>query len=189
MRVRIFIVLTIILVFTGCSNDDHSSYEIGGHEWNLEIPKNFVHHIDQLDTIPFNSLCGSREEGQMIQLFEVQENDTVWVDPIPNAITAFICDTSMFNSVSLSDCIDELLEMYAYHLGIQSIPFDYKSEEIKLGEFKLTKFDHTIKNHGKYGDVHYIGLINSEILHVQFSYNSLEGRKRLAKIIESSTID
>lgn len=188
MKVISIIVLFVGLLVAGCSNNDHDYFEIGGHEWQLDIPINFVHHIKQMDTIPFNSLCGSREEGQMIQLFEIQENDTTWVDPVPNAITAFKCDTSMFNSVSLSNCIDELLEMYAYHLGIQSIPFDYSNEEIKLGEFKMTKFDHTIKDQGKYGDVHYIGLINSEILHIQFSYNSLQGRNRLAKIIESSTI-
>lgn len=189
MKKYTYLFIAIALIIQGCSSDENPPFEIGGHHWHFEIPKNFVHHIDQMDTIPFNSLCGSREEGRMIQLFEIQENDTLWVDPVPNAITAFVCDTSMFASVSLGDCIDELLEMYAYHLGIQSIPFDYKAEEIKLGTFKMTKFDHMIKDRGNYGDVHYIGLINSEILHIQFSYNSVEGRKRLAKIVESSRID
>lgn len=185
----IFIALAILNLLIGCSSDEKNHYEIGGHYWHLEIPENFVHHIHEMDTIPFNSLCGSREAGQMIQLLEIQENDTAWIDPVPNALTAFKCDTSIFNSVTLEDCISELLEMYAYHLGIQSIPFDYKNELVKLGNFELTKFDHTLKDQGNYGDVHYIGLINSEILHIQFSYNSIEGRERMAKFIESSWID
>lgn len=187
----ILLLATVTVLLNSCNNEAGADgYDLGEYTWQIALPKNYVHHANDTDTSDMISICGPAVPGEMIQLFEVQEGDTAWVDPIPNVFTAFHSPAGFLKGSSVDDCGHTLEETYQYILGMSNVNFTPHFQSIKIDGISFTQLDNEIYSaQGKFthGDVHFIGKVGTRILHVQISYNDKKQRDVMVKTVTGST--
>ena len=187
----LFFFAAFCAVITSCSGDQ-PGYSMGTTFWQIDIPSSYVDHLKHPDTLKLNTICGTPIDGEMIQLFELQYKDTVWVDPIPNVFAAFHASKDFLKNSSLKDCVDETTAMYAYFFEMSNVNYEDKQENITIDGVPFIQLENEIfdaQGRFSHGDVHYFGELADRILHIQISYNSKKEKKRMVKAVVDSHFD
>lgn len=172
--------------------DQRTHFKIGGKEWLIELPTNYVSFANMPETTEQNNMCGKLSKAKTIQILKLQEKDTLWKDPLPNSFYVFIVPQESMKTGKKA-CVKDMIEAYAGLISINgNYRYEHKESEIQLDGIPFTLIENSlIDTTGKFshGDLQFIGIVSKHWMQIQLSFNSTTERDKLKALVMKSEFE
>lgn len=193
MKNKLIKLIVVLFILSSCNPTEEKKenyYNIGTTEWYIDFPKNYVFFPNRPDTLESNFFCGRVRNSTSIKLLEIQENDTIWKDPVPNHLAVFLFPKNSINSTK-EECIKQMIKSYTnlieFAVGME---YQYKEKEVSIGGIDFMELENSILDSSgtlSHGDIQYFGMVSKNWMQIQLSYNNLTEREKMRKLILNST--
>lgn len=194
MKAKVTLGFVVIMLFVGCSQTQNEDefVSIGEKKWYVSFPANYVSfgNLPKRDSV--NYVCGNKMDVQTTQLLHLQQDDTIWVDPIPNSINVFLIPAKYMN-VSSDECAKKLTDRYTLFIEYGSkMNYEHVDQEISIDGVKFLETENFFKDSAhvlSHGSLEYMGTVGDNWMYVQVSYNNVKERDKLRQIIVKSRFE